>query len=337
MSLSMKKNTIVITILIFILNFSVDCFAQNWNTTSNNYTTGKVGIGTQQLGISGTSINNLVIGNADNSEGIVINAKEDKDAILAFGKNYSLEARFIYSNLYSKLEFYRPETGYLFSLTGNGNLGLGVRSPTTKLEINGGFLFHKNSGGFLNFGMDQRSDFIQNLDGAYIYSGSGPSGKMPAGTLVIQSRSNQNRNILFVTGSSPEERMRITGTGNVGIGTLNPDEKLAVYGTIHSKEVKVDINNWPDYVFSEGYELKALEDISIFIKENGHLPEVPSAKVVEKEGMLVGEINKLLLKKIEELTLYIINQNSMLQKQSEIIKQHESKLLSIENKLKNDD
>ena len=150
----MKKNTIVITILIFILNFSVDCFAQNWNTISNNYTTGKVGIGTQQLGISGTSINNLVIGNADNSEGIVINAKEDKDAILAFGKNYSLEARFTYSNLYSKLEFYRSETGYLFSLTGNGNLGLGVRSPTTKLEINGGFLFHKNSGGFLNFGMD---------------------------------------------------------------------------------------------------------------------------------------------------------------------------------------
>ncbi|MCC4230973.1 tail fiber protein [Zunongwangia profunda] len=309
MSLSMKKNTIVITILIFILNFSVDCFAQNWNTTSNNYTTGKVGIGTQQLGISGTSINNLVVGNADNSEGIVINAKEDKDAILAFGKNYSLEARFIYSNLYSKLEFYRPETGYLFSLTGNGNLGLGVRSPTTKLEINGGFLFHKNSGGFLNFGMDQRSDFIQNLDGAYIYSGSGPSGKMPAGTLVIQSRSNQNRNILFVTGSSPEERMRITGTGNVGIGTLNPDEKLTVNGSIHTQEVRVDVDGFsvPDFVFKEGFDLMALQKLKEYIEQNHHLPNIPSASELENKGMNLKQMNLLLLQKIEELTLYVLS------------------------------
>ena len=309
MSLSMKKNTIVITILIFILNFSVDCFAQNWNTTSNNYTTGKVGIGTQQLGISGTSINNLVVGNADNSEGIVINAKEDKDAILAFGKNYSLEARFIYSNLYSKLEFYRPETGYLFSLTGNGNLGLGVRSPTTKLEINGGFLFHKNSGGFLNFGMDQRSDFIQNLDGAYIYSGSGPSGKMPAGTLVIQSRSNQNRNILFVTGSSPEERMRITGTGNVGIGTLNPDEKLTVNGSIHTQEVRVDVDGFsvPDFVFKEGFDLMALQKLKEYIEQNHHLPNIPSASESENKGMNLKQMNLLLLQKIEELTLYVLS------------------------------
>jgi hypothetical protein len=305
----MKKNTIVITILIFILNFSVDCFAQNWNTTSNNYTTGKVGIGTQQLGISGTSINNLVVGNADNSEGIVINAKEDKDAILAFGKNYSLEARFIYSNLYSKLEFYRPETGYLFSLTGNGNLGLGVRSPTTKLEINGGFLFHKNSGGFLNFGMDQRSDFIQNLDGAYIYSGSGPSGKMPAGTLVIQSRSNQNRNILFVTGSSPEERMRITGTGNVGIGTLNPDEKLTVNGSIHTQEVRVDVDGFsvPDFVFKEGFDLMALQKLKEYIEQNHHLPNIPSASELENKGMNLKQMNLLLLQKIEELTLYVLS------------------------------
>ncbi len=309
MSLSMKKNTIVITILIFILNFSVDCFAQNWNTTSNNYTTGKVGIGTQQLGISGTSINNLVVGNADNSEGIVINAKEDKDAILAFGKDYSLEARFIYSNLYSKLEFYRPETGYLFSLTGNGNLGLGVRSPTTKLEINGGFLFHKNSGGFLNFGMDQRSDFIQNLDGAYIYSGSGPSGKMPAGTLVIQSRSNQNRNILFVTGSSPEERMRITGTGNVGIGTLNPDEKLTVNGSIHTQEVRVDVDGFsvPDFVFKEGFDLMALQKLKEYIEQNHHLPNIPSASELENKGMNLKQMNLLLLQKIEELTLYVLS------------------------------
>ncbi|WP_417887106.1 hypothetical protein [Zunongwangia sp.] len=73
----------------------------------------------------------------------------------------------------------------------------------------------------------------------------------------------------------------------------------------------------------------------IFIKENGDLPEIPSSAVVEEEGMLVGKINKLLLKKIEEFTLYIINQNIILQKQSEIIKEHENRLLSVENKLNN--
>ena len=307
----MKQNNIIITILIlvFILNSCVNSFAQNWSTTSNNYTTGNLGVGTQQLGISGTAINTLVVGDADRSEGIVINAKEDKDAILAFGKNYSLEARFIYSNLYSKLEFYRPETGYLFSLTGNGNLGLGVRNPTTKLEINGGLLFHKNSGGFLNFGMDQRSDFIQNLDGAYIYSGDGPRGKMPAGTLVIQSRSNQNRNILFVTGSSPEERMRITGTGNVGIGTLNPDEKLTVNGSIHTQEVRVDVDGFsvPDFVFKEGFDLMALQKLKEYIEQNHHLPNIPSASELENKGMNLKQMNLLLLKKIEELTLYVLS------------------------------
>ncbi|MCL6220754.1 hypothetical protein [Zunongwangia pacifica] len=279
----MKQNKTIIVILFFISISNVKFFAQNWNSTSNNYTTGHLGVGTQQLGISGTSINNLVVGDADNSEGIVINAKEDKDAILTFGKNYSLEARFIYSNLYGKLEFYRPETGYLLSLTADGSLGIGVRNPTSKLHVNGGVLFHQNSGGYLNFGMDQRLDFIQNLDGAYIYSGSGPRGKMPAGTLVIQSRSNQDRNILFVTGSSPEERMRITGIGNIGIGTLNPDEKLAVNGTIHSKEVRVDMKNWPDYVFDENYHHIPISELGGFISKDHHLSNVPiSGEVWEK-------------------------------------------------------
>ncbi|WP_437921168.1 hypothetical protein [Sphingobacterium sp. LRF_L2] len=95
--------------------------------------------------------------------------------------------------------------------------------------------------------------------------------------------------------------------GNVGIGTTTPAEKLAVNGNIRAKEIKVEATNWPDYVFSPDYALKPIGEVRDFIVENGHLPEVPKASEVEENGLSVGEMNKLLMKKIEELTLYIID------------------------------
>ncbi|WP_443938780.1 hypothetical protein [Pedobacter sp. MW01-1-1] len=94
--------------------------------------------------------------------------------------------------------------------------------------------------------------------------------------------------------------------GNVGIGTTNPSEKLSVNGKIKAKELKIEPLGWSDYVFDEGYKITSLIDLEKFIKLNKHLPEVPSAKEVESNGIEVGEMNKLLLKKIEELTLYMI-------------------------------
>jgi hypothetical protein len=108
--------------------------------------------------------------------------------------------------------------------------------------------------------------------------------------------------------------------GNVGIGTTAPDAKLAVKGTIHAQEVKVDLNvPGPDYVFEPSYDLKPLAEIETYIKENKHLPEVPSAKEMEKNGVQLGEMNMLLLKKVEELTLYSIEQNKKLNEQQELI------------------
>ncbi|MCA6395890.1 MAG: hypothetical protein IM606_11950 [Cytophagales bacterium] len=113
------------------------------------------------------------------------------------------------------------------------------------------------------------------------------------------------------------EHMRISSGGNVGIGITNPTQKLQVKGTVYSTEVKVDLaaGTGPDYVFEPTYDLKPLAEIETYIKENKHLPEVPSAKEMEKNGVQLGEMNMLLLKKVEELTLYVISQQNKIKEQ----------------------
>lgn len=110
------------------------------------------------------------------------------------------------------------------------------------------------------------------------------------------------------------------GTGNVGIGTDAPDAKLAVNGLIHTKEVKVDLIGWPDYVFTNEYKLPTLKEVEKQINEKGHLANIPSAAEVENNGVLLGEINKKLLEKVEELTLYIIQMNKEIELLKEKIK-----------------
>lgn len=96
--------------------------------------------------------------------------------------------------------------------------------------------------------------------------------------------------------------------GNVGIGTANPVSKLAVNGTITTKEVNVTIDpaSWPDFVFTPEYKLESLKNISEYISKNNHLPGVPSENEIYNNGVNLGEMNTILLQKIEELTLHII-------------------------------
>lgn len=98
--------------------------------------------------------------------------------------------------------------------------------------------------------------------------------------------------------------------GNVGIGTTNPDSKLTVAGDIHAQELKLDLNGSvaPDYVFKENYNLKSLEEVEAFINNKGHLPNIPSGKEMEEQGINLKDLNLKLLEKIEELTLYAIQQ-----------------------------
>lgn len=124
----------------------------------------------------------------------------------------------------------------------------------------------------------------------------------------------QNRNAYF--------------TANVGIGTTAPDEKLTVKGKIHTQEVRVDMSGplVPDYVFAEDYKLKSLQEVEDYITANKHLPEIPSAQEIEKNGLMLAEMNMNLLKKIEEMTLYMIEQNKK-------IEDLQKKIETITNKL----
>ena len=101
-------------------------------------------------------------------------------------------------------------------------------------------------------------------------------------------------------------------SGNVGIGTTNPQNKLDVNGTIHSKEVKVDMLGWSDFVFKKEYNLPTLEEVEKHITEKGHLENIPSEKDVLENGINLGEMNAKLLQKIEEMTLYMIEQNKQI-------------------------
>ena len=105
----------------------------------------------------------------------------------------------------------------------------------------------------------------------------------------------------------------ILTNSNVGIGSNNFTDgtdtyRLSVKGAVRADRVRV-YTTWADYVFNKNYHLPSLEDVEQHIKDNGHLKDIPSAKEVEANGIELGEMNKLLLQKIEELTLYMIETN----------------------------
>ncbi len=101
-------------------------------------------------------------------------------------------------------------------------------------------------------------------------------------------------------------------TGAIGIGTENPKTRLAVNGEMLGKKVRVTGKDWADYVFESSYQLPSLQQVENFIAKHKHLPDVPSAEEVNRDDLYLGQNMAVLLKKVEEMTLYLIAQDKKL-------------------------
>lgn len=193
----------------------------------------------------------------------------------------------------------RTSTGVTFdalTILGNGNVGIGKTDPTRTLDV-----FSASAPGIAIGGTASNS-----TDRNLIFTNS--SNNISGSITLTPNTTGTNSLLQFFVGgfSTGDQKMVIDDDGNVGIGTGVLSEKLSVNGNIKAKKIIVSQLGWSDYVFNETYKLRSLSSLESFIKENKHLPEVPSAKEVEENGISVGDNQALLLKKIEELTLYII-------------------------------
>jgi len=182
----------------------------------------------------------------------------------------------------------------------DGYIGIGTSTPGALLETNGNSYTTSTETLRLSTAADRYWSFTSGKDtdtqsGNYGLTIGQPIYNGCAGC-VGNLRIKPGKNTIFVQ-------------GNVGIGVAAPSSKLEVNGTIKAKQIIVTASGWADYVFSQDYKLKSLSEVEQFIKYNQHLPNVPSEEEIEKNGLTVGDMQKMQMEKIEELTLYLIQQD----------------------------
>jgi hypothetical protein len=198
----------------------------------------------------------------------------------------------------------------------NGNVGIGTATPADKLHVMGNL---RLSAGSEFYFADNGQ--IRSLDDNHRILFRRDENKMELreyGSIIFSAGA---------VGSQETAKMVVNGDGNVGIGTTTPAYKLHVAGEMRATRFWTEAGyDWADYVFDPGYHLPSLQEVKAYISKNHHLPEVPSTEDVKKDGINLSDNHVILLKKVEELTLYAIDQNEKLQliekKLSELMKEN---------------
>lgn len=191
-----------------------------------------------------------------------------------------------------------------------GFVGVGEASPTSRFHVYNGNIGITRNDGNPSFILDGGQGDIQFKEQGVLSGLLRFDSDEEGGTFQIQDRVN-----------NAKVRLHVAGSGNIGIGTITPSHKLAVSGTIRAKEVILD-TDWSDIVFQSGYELRTLDAVESHIEKHRRLPDVPSAAAVKSNGLSVGEAQKIMMQKIEELTLYVIE----LKKENEVQQREIEKL-----------
>jgi hypothetical protein len=221
----------------------------------------------------------------------------------------------------------------VLTIQNGGNIGIGTTNPDNKLVVETGSNTYIKAHTTSSTGT---SGLI--LTGARDQAGTSSHYIRTTGEDHFHLSIEADENMYFKNNNTTS--MFLTASGDLGIGTtITHGRKLAVDGNgTFNGNVEADdflvyptdlTSPWPDYVFEKEYELLPIKDVEKHIEEKGHLPNIPSAKEVEEKGSFsLGEMNKKLLEKVEELTLYLIDQNKRMEKQEQRIKALEAELVN---------
>ena len=203
----------------------------------------------------------------------------------------------------------------------NGNVGIGTETPQEKLHI-AGYVRGNGTNGALQIRTTKGTTAIGASSETYSHFNTDrPMFYFNHGLMVEDGKigSYIGKNLKFFT--FDQERMTILCNGNIGIGKTNPEYKLDIDGTLRAKKILVNTSEGADFVFDNDYQLRPLQEVSKFIQENGHLPEIQSAADMQENGVSITDLQIQLLQKIEELTLYLIQQEQTIQQLQDEVKE----------------